>query len=198
MFGLTVVTAPAIEPLSLSEAKDQLSYSHDHQDRLIGSLITAARVYCETVTGRAFITQTLRLTADAFPAYDGEFRLPRPPLLTVTNVQYTDTAGATQTVTAANYVVDATSLPGRIALAYGETWPTDAIQEIGAVRVNYTAGYGATAASVPETIKHAMRLLIGHWFVNREAVGQVGGPLELAVKSLLGSEWSGTMAGTFN
>lgn len=198
MFGLTVVTAPAEEPLTLIEAKEHLRFSHDYEDGLIRSLIVAARKHCETVTGRAFITQTLRLTRDSWPSWkEGyEFRLPKPPLLTVTNIQYTDVDAVTQTVSAATYVVDATSLPGRIALAYGEAWPTDAIEQIGAVKVNYTAGYGA-AAAVPETIKAAMKLLIGHWFANREAVGVVGQPVAMAVQSLLGSEWSGQLTADF-
>lgn len=199
MFGLTVVTPPAKEPLDLGDVKRHLRYEPGYEDVLILSLITAARQYVETWTGKALITQTLRLTRDYFPGLrEGyTFRLPKPPLATVTSVQYTDTAGATQTVDSATYVVDVTAEVGRIGLAWGEIWPTDAIEQIAAVKVNYTAGYGLTGASVPAPIKQAMLLLIGHWFVNREAVGSVGGPVEMAVSSLLGSQWSGSLAGTF-
>jgi uncharacterized phiE125 gp8 family phage protein len=206
VFGVTVVTPPTEEPLSLSEVKQHLRYPFDVESELIESLVVAARVYCETVTGRAFVTQELRLTRDSFPgACEGyEFRLPRPPLASLTadddfpdlGITYTDTSGATQSVSTASYVVDTSSLPGRVALAYGYDWPTDAIEQIAAVKVNYLAGYGA-ASAVPVTIKQAMLLLIGHWFVNREAVGNVGNEVAMAVKSLLGGEWSGAMAGTY-
>lgn len=200
MFGLTVVTEPAVEPLALSEVMEQLRYPHVSENLLIESLIKAARKYIETATGRALITQTLRLTRDCFPTWkEGyTFRLPSPPLQTVSSIQYTDTAGATQTVTAAEYVVDATSVPGRVGLAYGYTWPTDVIEQIASVNVNYVAGYGL-AAAVPHDIKQAMRLLIGHWFVNREAVltGTISNDIEFSLAALLGSEFSGSLAGTY-
>ena len=198
MYGVTVVTAPTVEPISLAEAKQHLRFEATVEDALISALIVAARKHCETATRRAFVTQTLRLTRDTFPTWKEcyQFRLPQPPLQSVTNIQYIDSDGDTQTVSASDYVVDATSLPGRIGLADGAEWPTDVIEQIGAVKVNYVAGYGL-AASVPETIKQAMLLLIGHWFVNREAVGNVGGSVAMAVDSLLRAEWSGELVGDF-
>lgn len=199
MFGLTVVTEPAVEPLTHQEAKLHLRYPYGDQDLLIISLIKAARMYCENATGKALITQTLRYTTDCFPGYDQgyEFRLPKPPLQTVTNIQYTDTNGATQTVDPTTYVVDATPQVGRIALAWGETWPTDAIEQVASVKVNYVAGYGL-AAAVPDTIKSAMKLLIGHWFDQREAASAINfSEVPMAVGSLLNTEWSGSLAGTF-
>lgn len=199
MFGVTVVTEPAVEPLALPEVKLNLRYPYDYEDVLIRALITAARKYVETATGRALITQTLRLTRDHFPGWSEgyTFRLPMPPLQTVTNIQYTDDAGVTQTVTAAEYVVDASSTPGRIALADGYYWPTDGIDQIASVKVNYVAGYGL-AVSVPQTIKQAMHLLIAHWFVNREAVAPGSfNEVPMAVGSLLGSESAGSLVGTY-
>jgi len=70
------------------------------------------------------------------------------------------------------------------------------LEQAATVKVNYVAGYGA-ATAVPQTIKQAMLMLIAHWFENREAVGTVGGPVELATKALLGCEFSGSMAGTY-
>lgn len=200
MFGVTVVTEPAVEPLTIEEVKANLRFPYDYENERIRALITAARKYVETTTGRALITQTLRLTRDYFPGWkEGyTFRLPMPPLQTVTNIQYTDVDGVTQTVTAAEYVVDATSIPGRIALAYGYEWPVDVIEQIGSVKVNYVAGYGL-AVSVPQTIKQAMHLLIAHWFVNREAVltGTISKDIEFAATALLGSESCGSMVGTY-
>lgn len=201
MFGVTVVTEPAVEPLELAEALEHLRYPDPSDNIYIHKiLIPAARKYVERQTGKALITQTLRLTRDRFPGLkeNYEFRLPRPPLQTVTNIQYTDVDGVTQTVTAAEYVVDATSEVGRISLAYGYDWPTDAIEQIAAVKVNYVAGYGL-AASVPQTFKVAMLLLIGHWFVNREAVltGTISKDIEFGLTALLDSEWCGSYAGTY-
>ena len=204
MFGIEVITEPATEPLSLDDAKAHLRFYHEHEADLIRSLITAARQYCQTWTGKAFVTQELRLTRDCFPRYGDVIRIPRPPLQTLTpdatytdlGIFYTDVNGDEQELDASTYVVDTTAEVGRIGLAYGETWPTDVIDQIGAVKVQYLAGYGA-ASAVPKTIKQAMLLLIGHWFVNREAVGNVGGPVEMAVSSLLGTAWSGQLTADF-
>lgn len=201
MFGLTVITAPDEEPLSLAEAKRQCRISDGigYFDEEVSALITAARIFCETATQKAFITQTLRLTCDAFPGACDEyqFRLPRPPLQSVTNIQYTDSDGDTQTVSSASYVVDATQEVGRIALAYGYDWPTDAIGQIAAVKVNYVAGYG-DAVDVPKNIKQAMLLLVAHWFTNKEAAAaQNMQPVALAVQSLLGTAWTGSMVGAY-
>lgn len=208
MFGLTVVTAPDEEPVTLDEAKAHLRFYVDHEDDLIRALIVAARMYCETWTGKAFVTQELRLTRDTFPGCDEEyiFRLPRPPLITLTpdgtwtdlGITYTDSNGDEQEVSAATYVVDVSTEVGRIGLASGETWPTDVIDQIGAVKVQYLAGFG-DRHDVPKTIKQAMLLLIGHWFVNREAAitGTIQTTTELAVQSLLLTQWTGSLVGAY-
>ena len=82
MYGVTVVTAPTVEPISLAEAKQHLRFESTVEDALISALIVAARKHCETATRRAFVTQTLRLTRDTFPTWKEcyQFRLPQPPL----------------------------------------------------------------------------------------------------------------------
>jgi uncharacterized phiE125 gp8 family phage protein len=53
--------------------------------------------------------------------------------------------------------------------------------------VTYVAGYGATSDTVPDAIRHAILLLVGFWFENREGVvvGTIAKELPFAVKSLL-------------
>lgn len=209
MFGVTVVTEPAVEPLELSEVLEHLRYPHTSENIYIGkTLIKAARKYVEKATGQALITQTLRQVRDSFPGWRDShtFRLPGPPLQSLTptigdpdlGITYTDAAGVVQTVDSGTYVVDPESMPGRIALADGESWPTDVIRQIASVKVRYVAGYGL-AADVPETFKVAMLLLIGHWFVNREAVltGTISKDIEFGLTALLESEWCGSYAGTY-
>lgn len=208
MFGLTVVTAPTEEPLGLSEVKRQvrIADNENHFNSELTGLIVAARVYCEVATQKAFCTQELRLTRDCFPsARQGyEFRLPRPPLQTLTpdatytdlGIFYTDTAGDEQEIDASLYVVDPTPEVGRIGLAFGQTWP-ETIEQIASVRVQYLAGYGG-AEDVPQTIKQAMLLLIAHWFENKEAASARSiQPIAFALKELLGCNWTGSMVGAY-
>jgi uncharacterized phiE125 gp8 family phage protein len=198
MFGITVVTAPTAEPLSVDDVKRHLRLDIGEEDGLVRSLITVAREYAELWTGQALMTQTLRLTRDCFPgAAEGcVIRLPRSPVQSLTDIQYTDADGDTATVATSLYVTDFASQPGRIALAYGETWPTDVAEQIGVVKVNYVAGY-ASAALVPQRIKQAMLLLIGHWYTNREAVGSTSREIDFAVRALLGVSYTGSIVGSY-
>lgn len=201
MFGLQVTVAPTVEPVSLDEAKAQvrIALTNGAYDQDLLALITASRVYCERITGKAFCTQTLKLTRDRFPGCreEGIIRLPRPPLASVTSVKYDDTDGTEQTLSASTYVVSTAYEPGQISLADGEIWP-ETIEEAGAVRVVYVAGYGS-AADVPPMIKQAMKLLISHWFENREGVltGTISKAIEFSLQDVLACEFSGSLAGTF-
>ncbi len=182
--ALKVITPPASEPLDLATAKVHLRVDTTDDDALITSLITAARQYCEQYQNRAYVTQTLELTLDEFP--DMPFDLPMPPLQSVTSIKYIDKDGLETTWDPANYIVDVDSQPGRIALAYGKTLPTVTLKPVNAVKIQFVAGYGATAA-VPQTVKQAMLLLIGAWYEQREAlvVGSTVTTVPFAVEALL-------------
>lgn len=178
----TQTTAPTAEPVSLTEAKLHLRVDHDEEDSLILGLIVAAREYAEMVTNRQLVTATWTAKLDYFPAY--ELRLPHPPLASVTSIAYVDSQGTSQTLSASLYSVDTTSKPGMVTPIYGETWP--AVQgQHHAVTIVYVAGHGGPE-SVPDGIKKAMLMSVGHWYENREAV-VFGGPAEvpMAVDALL-------------
>jgi uncharacterized phiE125 gp8 family phage protein len=184
-YALTLVTPPATEPVSLPEAKAHLRVDGTDEDTLINTLITAAREYCEQIQGRSYITQTWELTLDAWPA-EPEIRLPRPPLQSVAWVQYRDQSGIEYTLDPPAYVVDSRSEPGRIVLASGQSWPPVTLYPAGAITVRFTAGYG-DAAAVPQRVRQAILLLVGHWYANREAVliGSISKEIEMSVHALL-------------
>lgn len=151
-------------------------------DEVLVGLIKTARQWCEMYQRRAYISQSITWTLDDFQEVFEPFR---PPLISVTTLKYIDTAGAQQTLDASNYVVDTESEPGRIYEAFTTTWPSIR-GDRNSVEIIYTAGYGTTAATVPQNIKQAMLLLIGHWFENRETAGIMTiKEMPLAVQSLL-------------
>jgi uncharacterized phiE125 gp8 family phage protein len=184
---LKLITAPATEPVTASEAKSHLRVDTTADDTLIGTLITAARQHVENHLRRALITQTWELVMDAFPAGD-VIRLPRPPLVSVTSIKYTDVAGSESTFSSAAYVVDTDSTKGRVVLKSGESWPSDTLAAANGVRVRYVAGYGS-AAAVPNPIRQAVLLLIGTLYENRESVlvaqGVTVAQLPFGVEALL-------------
>ncbi len=165
--GLVLVTAPGVEPVSLAEAKSHLRVDTTDDDALITALITAAREQVENDTRRALVTQTWDYVLDAFPS-GSEIVLPLPPLQSVTSITYRDKDGNSSTFDASNYVVDTAGMFGRVVLKSGVTWPSVTLYPAGAVTVRFVAGYG-DAGAVPQSLKQAILLLVGHLYENREA-----------------------------
>jgi uncharacterized phiE125 gp8 family phage protein len=183
-----LVTAPATEPVTLAEAKAHLRVDLSDDDLLIESLVSAARAHIEDATGRALITQTWRLNLDNWPAAD-YIRLPRPPAQSVSSVVYTNSAGTAATLSSTTaYSVDTDSEPGRIVLRYGQTWPSVTLTPVNPIVITYIAGYGR-AESVPQPLKQAVLLLVGHWYENREGsivgAGVLASPIPFAIDSLI-------------
>lgn len=170
MSALTLFAAPAAEPITLAETKDTIKVDVADDDALITRLIIAARMSAERITRRALVTQTWDLSLDAFPRW--ELSIPKPTLQSVSSIAYVDANGATQTLAADQYLVDAKSEPGRITPAFGLVWPVTRWQT-NAVTVRFVAGYGA-AAAVPQGIKNWMLMRIKSLYENREqlVVGQ--------------------------
>ena len=192
-YGLTVLSGPATEPVTTAEAKAHLRVEHGSDDTLIGSLVTAARELVEATCDRTLVTTAWVLTLPGFPADGGPLRLPRGPLQTITSVAYVDAAGTSQTLSASRYLVDASADPGTVTPAHGYSWPGTRDQEK-AVTVTYVAGYG-TAASVPERVKLAVKMLVGHWYETREAAGTAPlTPAPMGVDALLMAVWPGGYA----
>ncbi len=166
--GLVEVTPPTNEPVSRDDAKDHLRILNSDDDAYIDSLIKVARQKVEIDTNRALTNTVYKKVLDCFPA--GRFiELERAPLVSISSIQYYDTDGDLQTFNASNYLAQVHSEPGYVELKYELEWP-DVRDESQAVIINYTAGYGTDSASVPETLRHAIKFLISHWYSMREPV----------------------------
>lgn len=162
---LTLVTDATVEPiLADMELKNHLHIDHEDENDLLDGLIVAARKYFEEATRRALITQTWRYTLDDWPA-GRIIKLPRPPLQSVTSIDYLDEDGNSTTWATSNYIVDTDG--GRISLAANKDWPTADLYPVGAIRITFVAGY-TSASAVPKQMRHCLKLLIGHWYENRE------------------------------
>lgn len=171
--GLSTISGPAQEPMSLAEAKDHLRETGADQDGLIAGYILSAREYVENATHRKMITQTLDFTIDHYwPCWAYRYRidLPIAPVASITSISYVDTTGATQTLAADQYVAVLTGSVPYIEPAYGVTWPQVRCQGA-AITVRFVAG--GTLSQVPNPLMQAMRMLIGHWYNVRESVGAV-------------------------
>lgn len=172
---LKLVTPPALEPVTTAEAKSHMRVDIGDDDGYIeDDLIPAARIYFEETAWRALITQTWRLNLDEWPE-SNEIELPRSPLQSVTSVVYKDADGTPATWPTSSYIVDTDSEPGRIVLADGESWPNVTLYPANPIVITFVAGYGNAASDVPAQMKRCIKLLIAHWYENRE--GTVGGTI---------------------
>jgi len=183
--GLKRTVAPTLRIISVSAFKLHHNVPDDDTDTLIEEYIEAATDFAEQYQRRCFRDSTWQALYDCFPS-GGVFYVPIPPLIADSvSITYLDEAGASQTLASSVYTVDAISQPGRVALAYGQSWPST-YGQIGAVTLQFDAGY-ETVAAVPARTKQAIRKLVSHWVENKEPmiVGTVVAKVPLSVTDLL-------------
>lgn len=162
-----VTEAPAVEPISLADAKTYLNVTTTLHNALITNLILAARVMYEQYTDTAVISQEITQVWDYTPC-EPVFELGVSPLITTTLpvLSYTDTNGSYQTYDATKYTLDSISTLPRLVKKTTANWPS-AGDFPNRWKCVYLAGY-ADAASVPEDIISSILLMVGFLYENRE------------------------------
>lgn len=162
--SLKINIQPAVEPVSLVEAKSFLRITDSDDDALINSLVTAIRQKAEFWTRCLFITQTWTLWKDSIP--EGPMiNIPLSPLQAVNHIKTYDLSNAASTFDPSNVFVDSASTPGRVALNDGQKWPT-ALRRINSLEVEFVAGFG-DATNVPESIKQGILQWLKLLFANK-------------------------------
>jgi uncharacterized phiE125 gp8 family phage protein len=175
----TRITQPATEPITLAEAKAHLRLTHDDEDLLVSAMISAARATCEDRLQRTLITSDWRLTLPAFPTI---IDLAMGDVQSVKVVTYTDPDGITQTLSPSAYRLGRSNGRPVLVPAPGQGWPATQAGVMEAVSLEYVAGYGNVAASVPAPLKAWILLALGDLFENRQAtsIGDTVNPLPFA------------------
>lgn len=144
------ISAPVALPVSMAEAKEALRIDEDDTslDVTIGIWLRGIAAEAEKQTHRAFINRGMRVTLDDFP---DAIKL-SAPTFSVEAVRFLDPDGVTRTLDPLDYYVDRVTVPGYVVPARGTAWPeTEA--HVNAVSVDYTAGYGPTAETVPDEVR---------------------------------------------
>lgn len=160
---LQLISPPALEPITLADARAHLKVESDADDALITSLIAAARARAEWHTARAFITQDWILWLDRWPNRNC-IEIPLSPSQAITHLK-TYAEDDTETVLDANlFSVDTASPHARVLLH--QPLPTP-LRALNAIALHFTAGYGDTADSVPEPIRTAILHIIADLYTNR-------------------------------
>jgi uncharacterized phiE125 gp8 family phage protein len=163
-----VVTPPTTEPVTIAEAKAQLSIgaSDDSHDTELASMIAAAREEWERDTSIALITRTLE---HRLPKFLSTVVLSVRPAIAISSVTYVDTTGTTQTVASSSYYLDGDEV--RFLDAFVKP---DVQERSEAVKITYTAGYGSDSRACPELDRMAIKLSLANRFEDRDMIAASG------------------------
>jgi len=165
MWDVRTIEVTGDEPVTLAEAKFQCRISTSDEDGFLTRIISAAREKVENITGLLLRAQTVEITfTDGFPS-----RLPRAPLTEITSLTYADAAESTAEFDGFDLYTSFDVPMLRPAIA-SPSWPS--LYPGGLVTVTASGGY-AQASDVPQQLRHAILLLISHWYDFRGADADV-------------------------
>lgn len=180
-----IITSATFEPISVADAGEYLRVDDLVADTaLLQSLITASRQAVEQFLNRYIAEQTVET---AYNGFSNELVL-SSPVSSVTSVKYLDSNGAEQTLATNQYLVDTYSEPAVITPAYNVTYPaTYAVPNSVKVRyvVGFTSGGSPDTNPLPKPIRHAMMLIIGDLYANREGQSDKAYQINPTVQNLL-------------
>ncbi|WP_144394833.1 head-tail connector protein [Pleionea sediminis] len=166
--NIVPLTPRGVEPVSASHLKQSMNVLHDHDDELIETL---------QATVREFVEEDLRVitTEQTFRGYCSSFSesiyFPVRPIRRIGSLSYFDRNGVFQTLPPDHYQFDGHSRSPSLKPAPGYEWPTTQTDRSSAVWIEFTAGFDAIE-NVPKPILHAIKLLVGHFYENRESTVQ--------------------------
>lgn len=158
-------TPPVAEPLTLAEVKAHLRLDGGDEDALLVSLIKTARQFLERETGLCLIAQSWRLYLDRWPR-DGIIRILKSPVQAVQSVTVYSFDGAPLQVSLEGHLLDGAGRPARLWLA---NTPVTG-RTVNGIEIDFAAGYGEAGTDVPDTLKRAMLIHMGHMFAFRGAI----------------------------
>jgi uncharacterized phiE125 gp8 family phage protein len=163
-----LLSGPAVEPITLAEAKLHLRVETSGEDSLIQSLIMASRLHIEAALDLALITQTWRHLRDVWPP-SRVLILPLRPIQSLTAVTLRDDDATGRSLDVSDFVLDGHANPARLVWRRSGAVPAAGIIANG-IEIDFVAGHGDAPSDVPQPIRQALLLLIAHWYEHREPV----------------------------
>lgn len=156
---LVSIRPPAGEPVTVETLKAHLRIDHSSEDALLADLITTARRTVERSAQVACLDQGFRLTLDGLPD-NAVLELPVHPVRQITVITVYDQAGDPSQLALAETLLDGYAVPPR--LMFKQRPP--ATRCFNGIEIDFDAGFGVTAAEVPETLVRAVLLAAAHWY----------------------------------
>lgn len=161
-------TAPASEPVEVSALKMHARIDAADEDTNIAIYAKSCRRTLENILGISFIETTWDEYLDRFPSGPkAEIKLTKAPLMSITSITYTNSAGQSQTlVEGTDFVVDLKTR--RIWPKFGMVWPVDVEIKPSPIRIRYKAGFGAAASAVPDDLIVTLYLFFSQTYKDRD------------------------------
>ena len=166
--------------VSYADMKQFLRVDSDDENTTITALLDAAVAWVEDYCNRSF---TPNRTAVFHIERWRNAALAYGPVTAITSVDYDDTSGTAQTLDASKYYIGAAT-DGSMMIYFHDT---PDLETYNAHPVRVTAAVGVEESA---NVKHAVKMLVAHWYENRRAVVTGTTPVQvpMAVESLLSVE----------
>lgn len=161
---MTLLTPPALEPVTLAELRQFLRLGDNSDYDLLNRLLKAARETLEARTGLALINQTFRFHADGWPG-NGIVRLAKYPVRSVSAVAALLVDGTSVAIAGHDLHLSTRARPARLYLAERHR----PVHPFRGLAIDFVAGFGETGNEVPDALRHAVMTLVAHWYEMRSA-----------------------------
>ena len=178
------ITGSAVDQdtiITVADLKSHLRVTHTQEDTLIGAMRSAAIAWVEEYCNIKLGSYTAR---GYLPGFYNSY-IPIGPVTAITEVKYQTTADKDydtdlSTLGATLWYTDIISQPARIAF---RDYPQTYDYALTPVVVSFTAGY----STMPTPVIHALRLLVAHFYENRqeEITGSITARLKFGLEALL-------------
>lgn len=166
-----LVTPPAIEPVTLADARAFLKLSSTSDDEIVLLLLKVARETVEAKAGLALITQSWRLHVDRWPR-SGRLALYRYPAKAVTAITAYNAEGEPVVLSPDEWLLQPGGRPQRLYLsARGDS------ASLSGLEIEFTAGFCENGVEVPDVLKQAILLLTAHLYEFRGAFDGANQPV---------------------
>ena len=185
-----VTTAPAIEPVTLTELKASLRVTSTAEDTLLSQYITDARLLVERITGRKLINQTItsyytdfngssvnsawwsgtRVMHESVLYERQKIELEFAPVQSLTSLSQVEDDNSETVVASTEYYLDNYDDDMRSIIRPVSVLTAGSRNENN-LKAVYVAGYGALASDVPSALRRAIIVLAGQLYVNRGDCG---------------------------